>query len=67
MWIQSDLDVIDAAIAQGVQECRFSDRTVIYRSVSELLKAREIIAGSLADSTGTVRNRQTRLWSESGW
>lgn len=53
-WTQADLTTIEAAIAKGEQTVQFADRTVTYRSIDALLKARAIIVAEL-----TTRKRQT--------
>jgi hypothetical protein len=57
-----DLVVIDRAIAMGEQTVVFADRSVTYRSISDLLKARAIIVAALAG-----RNRQTLGYSDKGF
>lgn len=47
---QPDLDAIDRAIAAGELSVRTADRSVTYRSMDELLRARETIAASLASA-----------------
>ncbi len=54
------LDAIERAIARGEKTVRYSDRTVEYRTVDELLKAREEIQTSLAQARGP-RPRAFRL------
>jgi hypothetical protein len=66
-WQQSDLNNIDAAIASAELTVRFGDRMVTYRSVAELLKARDAIVSSLAEQTGTVTKRHLRIYTNSGW
>jgi hypothetical protein len=46
-FTQADLDAVEAAITSGATSVQFSDRLVVYRSVSELLKARATIAAAL--------------------
>ena len=50
-----DLASIDAAIASGELTIRSNGREVTYRSLPELLKARETIAGALAAQTTSTR------------
>ena len=53
-----DLAALDLAIASGEQRVTFGDppRTVEYRTVSDLLSARNFIAKSIADAaSGTTR------------
>lgn len=59
-YTQKHLDAVEAAIARGEKTVRYTDRTVEYRSVDELLKARDVIRTSLASATGP-RSRVVRL------
>lgn len=44
----SDIDALDRAIASGVLEVRMADgRTVKYRAMDELLRARALAAGEI--------------------
>lgn len=61
-FTQTDLDVIEAAIAKGEQTVQFADRTVTYRSVDQLLKARAEIVAAL-----TTRKRQVLGVSNKGF
>ncbi|NWE18044.1 phage head-tail joining protein [Pseudomonas sp. P7548] len=54
------LEVIERAIARGEKTVRYSDRTVEYRSIDELLKARDEIRMSLTNAAGP-RPRVVRL------
>ena len=54
------LDAIERAIARGEKTVRYSDRTVEYRSIDELLKARDEIRTSLSLAAGP-RSRVVRL------
>lgn len=57
---QKHLDAVEAAIARGEKTVRYSDRTVEYRSIDELLKARDEIRTSLINAAGP-RSRVIRL------
>jgi hypothetical protein len=46
-FTQTDLDAIEAAIASGATSVQFSDRLVVYRSISDLLKARAAVIAAL--------------------
>lgn len=59
-YTQKHLDAVEAAIARGEKIVRYADRTVEYRSVNELLQARDVIRTSLASAAGT-RSRVVRL------
>jgi hypothetical protein len=54
------LEAIERAIARGEKIVRYSDRTVEYRTVDELLRAREEISRSLT-SAAAPRSRVVRL------
>ncbi|NMZ19522.1 hypothetical protein HBO08_21140 [Pseudomonas rhodesiae] len=54
------LEAIERAIARGEKTVRYSDRTVEYRSIDELLKARDEIRTSLTNAAG-LRSRVVRL------
>lgn len=62
---QSDIDALNAAIAQGERQVRIGDKSVEYRSVDELIRARnELIRQQSEDlsRSGQARPRQTRLY-----
>ncbi|RIJ12045.1 hypothetical protein DXT77_05815 [Pseudomonas sp. 91RF] len=60
-FTQQHLDVIEKAIARGEKTVRFGDRTVEYRTINELLQAREEIRTSLLNAAGP-RSRVVRLY-----
>ncbi|VVP32980.1 phage head-tail joining protein [Pseudomonas fluorescens] len=60
-FTQKHLDAVEAAIARGEKVVRYTDRTVEYRDVDELLKAREEIRTSLISAAGP-RSRVVRLY-----
>jgi hypothetical protein len=60
-FTQKHLDAVEAAIARGEKTVRYADRTVEYRTVDELLKAREEIRTSLINAAGP-RSRVVRLY-----
>lgn len=47
-FTQAHLDAIDEAIAGGYAEVRYDDKTVRYQTMGDMLKARALIASSLA-------------------
>lgn len=52
----SDLDAIDAAIASGELSVRDKDgRQITYRSMGELLQARDAIKAEVASTSSTAR------------
>ncbi len=60
-FTQKHLDAVEAAIARGEKTVRYGDRTVEYRSIDELLKARDEIRTSLSQAAG-LRSRVVRLY-----
>lgn len=56
-WTQQQLEAIEAAIARGELTVRFEDRTITYRSVDDLLKARQVIKDALDKQAGSQPNR----------
>ena len=54
------LEDVERAIARGEKTVRYSDRTVEYRSIDELLKARDEIRTSLSQAAAP-RSRVIRL------
>lgn len=50
MDTQAQIDALDAAIATGILTVTFNSRTVTYQSISDLLKARALIAGRLGSN-----------------
>lgn len=59
---QQDIDKIDRAIAKGESVVRFADRTVEYRSVDELIKAKNAMQAELSKAMNPRRSRVTRIY-----
>lgn len=57
-FTQTDLDAINAAIARGESVVRFADRTVEYRSIGDLIKARNLIVAELNAAAATGQPRR---------
>ncbi|HXV30015.1 MAG TPA: hypothetical protein VD840_06765 [Sinorhizobium sp.] len=56
-WTQADLDAINAAIATGARRVRFQTHEVEYHSVSDLLRARDLIKSEIdgaSDGGGAI-------------
>lgn len=53
---QTDLDNIDAAIASAELTVSVDGKSVTYRSIGELKRAREHVAGVITASGGTRRS-----------
>lgn len=61
-YTQDDLKKISAAIASGTLEVRFTHRTVRFRSLSEMLRIRDLILGEMNNGKG----RKLRVFATSG-
>lgn len=60
---QSDIDALTSAIASGERQVTIGSQSVTYRSIDDLIKARDTLMRDLATQTGTsARPRQTRLY-----
>ena len=46
-FTQSDLDVLNAAIATGARSVRYGDKQVDYKTLDEMLRARQIMMQEL--------------------
>lgn len=51
-WTQDQLDAIEEAIASGTLEVQYADKKVTYRSLTDLLRTRELIKNSLSQTSG---------------
>jgi hypothetical protein len=65
-WTQAQLDAIEAAIAGGELTVHFGDRSVTYRSMDDLLKARAVIKDALASQSGTAPDRSSLVKTSKG-
>jgi hypothetical protein len=59
MVTQADIDALNAAIALGEREVSIGNKRVVYRSVAELIQARNDLARQLAEASG--KSRTTRI------
>ena len=58
-FTQTQLDAVEAAIASGELRVMFDGREVVYRSVPELIDARNLIRASLEASGATAAKTRT--------
>jgi len=58
-YTQTDLDAIEKAIATGTRRVTVDGKTVEYRDMAEMMKARDLIRRELGVSTGDVRKYGT--------
>lgn len=56
-FTSADLASVNAAIASGELTVSVQGRTVTYRSLDDLIKARAVIEGDIAASSGSTRVR----------
>lgn len=61
-FTQTDLDAVNAAVASGELKIEVAGRMVMYRSIDELIKARDIISAELA-ATATAGTSAVRRGS----
>lgn len=67
LWVQADLDALEAALKSPERRVRFTDgREVEYRSIAEMQQARELIIGVLTNASPTQPIRHTRFFSTKG-
>lgn len=61
-FTQEQLDALEDAIAKGVTEVKYEDKTLTYRSINEMLQIRDIIrrALGLAEKTGRVFTKTSK-------
>lgn len=59
-YTATDLTVIEAAIANGQLRVKFADREVTFRSMDELIRARDIITASI-DGTSSIRTTKAKF------
>lgn len=59
-WTQADLDVLEAAIASGARTVSFSDRTVTYNSLAEMLQLRALMRAEVQGTAAPDRFSRTR-------
>lgn len=64
---QAQLDALDEALAEGVLVVEYQDKKVRYRSFSEMMRLRELMAGDLcpvddaASGIGGTGSRRTAV------
>ena len=65
-YSQSQLDVLEAALASGALTVEYDGRRVTYRSVAELKEAIAEVRTALDAASGKTRVRQIRVYSSKG-
>lgn len=64
-FTQTQLDAIESAIASGELKVVFDGREVMYRSVDDLIKARNLVKSALEASGATPKATRTSYASVS--
>ena len=60
-YTEQDLATLRKAIASGLQEVRYGDKTVRYQSVADMLRAEQQILSNLSAQAGRKRRVIYRL------
>ena len=63
-WTSTDLDNLKSALASGELSVRIGDKSVTYRSISEL---RSAISTVEADINSSTRTRVVKLYTATGY
>jgi hypothetical protein len=66
-WTTADRDAIKSAIAKGEQSVSFADRTVVYRSISDMIQALGMIDAEIASTASPSRPKQFTAYSSKGF
>lgn len=53
-WTSTDITAIENAIASGELTVQYQDRRIVYRSLSELLRARDVIQAAINTASATT-------------
>jgi hypothetical protein len=61
-WSQTDLDSIEAAIATGAKRVRYQTHEVEYQSISDMLRARDVIKAVIEPNSSGSRTTVARFY-----
>lgn len=50
-FTQAQLDALNKSIAEGTLEVRYQDKKVVYRSLDEMMRIRDVIKAELASDS----------------
>jgi hypothetical protein len=59
---QEQIDALTAAIGSGERQITYNGRTITYRSIDDLIKARDALRTELIGQSATARPKQSRLY-----
>ena len=68
-FVEADLTAVETAIKSGELKVQYQDRMVVYRSISELLRARDVIQSEV-NAPATTKSRiakQVRFATKRGF
>jgi hypothetical protein len=54
-WTQSDLDVLDGAIGQGVRTAQYQSGSVTYHSLDDMIRLRNLMRAEVAGTAPATR------------
>jgi len=54
-YTQEQLDSLESAISQGVLEVKYADKTVVYRSLADMMKIRDMMKAELGTGKSSRR------------
>lgn len=59
-WTQAEIDTLKAAIAKGVKTVAYSDKTITYQNLEEMLQALNVMEGNVeAEASAATGSRST--------
>jgi len=61
---EKDLETLEKAIAQGVLTVKYTDKEIRYRSIDDMLKARDFIRNKLGLETAPRGTRRVAQFSK---
>lgn len=60
-WTQTEIDALKAAIGKGVRRVTYSDKTVEYHSMGEMIRALKMMEAEVASETAKATPSRTVL------
>jgi len=60
-WTQTQLDALEAAIAEGALSVQYADRRITYHSLAEMLRLRDQMRTDLAGDDAPVRRKYAQF------
>jgi len=63
-FTQADLDALEKAIYQGVLQVKYTDKEIRYRSLDDMIKARDLLRHKLGLDTAPRGTRRVAQFSK---